>query len=184
MDFGVVTFREVLDFGGFLSSSLASASHLSPDFWIPGLHGGDPGHRQCHLGARGRDAFPGLLALGRGSGQCLLLWLPLLLVLHHHPQHRRAHIALCQVRTAVPWSLPGSPGGPQANVSVKVSPLGEEPKPVVCALSFLPSDPLRVEQTSRRFPTLWTVSEQDLCGFLGHVSFAHHLCTVPPPETC
>lgn len=40
---------------------------------------------------------PGLPALGRGGGQCLLLWLPLLLVLHQHPQHRRAHIALCQV---------------------------------------------------------------------------------------
>lgn len=67
------------------------------DFWLPDLHGGDPGYRQLHLGIRGGGLFPDLPALGRGRRQCLLLRFPLLLVVHYHPQHRRPHIPLRQV---------------------------------------------------------------------------------------
>lgn len=94
-----------------------------PDLWVPGLHGGDPGHRQRHLGARGRGALPGLPALGRGGGQCLFLRLPLLLVLHHHPQHRRAHIPLRQVR-AFSAQLPAEPRRPPGK---RPSPAKAEP---------------------------------------------------------
>lgn len=83
-------------FASSLSPGLFCAFHCL-DFRVPGLYGSDPGHWQCHLGTRGWDALPGVPALGRGGGQCLLLWLPLLLVLYHHSQHRCAHFTLCQV---------------------------------------------------------------------------------------
>lgn len=70
---------------------------LPVDIWLPGIHVHHPGHWQQDLGAALGVRVHGLPAQ---TGRCRhsLLLLPHLLVLRYHPQHRRTHLPLCQVR--------------------------------------------------------------------------------------
>ena len=70
------------------------------DLLLPGVYGRDPGSGQRGVGEGGGLPVPELPPLGPPSGQLHVLGLPLLLVLHHHPQHRGAYLPLRQVGRA------------------------------------------------------------------------------------
>ena len=69
------------------------------DLCLPHLYGSYFGHWKHYLGELDWQKLPGVFAVEYVSEQCSFLWLPNLLVLHHHTQHCCAHLTLCQVRT-------------------------------------------------------------------------------------
>lgn len=54
------------------------------DLWLSYMHGDHSGYREHHLGAKSWKKFLGIPALGWITKQCCLIWIPYLLVLHHH----------------------------------------------------------------------------------------------------